>query len=193
MSKPRHRGFLSHLRPPPARGHYVQQVLRTLLAVVISASSFAQGGANAAESQWEVVRESDEMDDSAFVSVATLSEQPVKVFLAHAQAVLAIRCTTKLGEAPSLSVGLAVTKGTMEDDVVRVRFDDDPPDVTTWLIATTKKAYFAPNTDAVLARLRRAKTLRVEFKPFGADRVIARFRVDGLDTKLSALRDCLPQ
>jgi len=173
--------------------HLMHKFLGTLLTIVISAPALAQGAANAGGSQWEVVRERDEMDDSEFVSVATLSEQPVRIWLTEAQAVLAIRCTTKSGETPSLSVGLAVTRGTVEDDVLRVRYDDAPPDVATWLMATTKKAYFAPNTQVVLSRLRHAKTVRIEFKPLGADRVIARFRVDGLESKLSVLRNCLTQ
>lgn len=123
---------------------------------------------------WLVLDSKNEADNTAEVSLHDPGTDG---------AVLIIRCANREPEA------YVDTDSALQNESVRVRFDDSASVREHWYRSASDEALFAPNAIAFARRLDNTHTFRFEFTPFkGRERSIV-FDVSGLDSKLQRMSD----
>jgi hypothetical protein len=104
----------------------------------------------------------------------------VPVWLKHVRPMLVVRCLPKSTEAFVFIESAAAIESQDEDHTVRIAFDDGPASVERWPDSVEHDALFAPDGEAFVRRLARARAMRFTFTPHNALAAEAHFEVTGL-------------
>jgi hypothetical protein len=107
------------------------------------------------------------------------SVNKVPVWLKHVRPMLVVRCLPKSTEAFVFIESAAAIEAQDEDHTVRIAFDDEPAFVERWPDSVEHDALFAPDGEAFIRRLARARTMRFAFTPHNALAAEAHFEVAG--------------
>jgi hypothetical protein len=111
----------------------------------------------------------------------------VPVWMKHVRPMLVVRCLPKSTEAFVFIESAAAIESQDEDHTVRVAFDDEPASVERWPDSVEHDALFAPNAEAFVRRLARARTMRFTFSPHNALTAEAHFEVAGFAELMAPL------
>jgi hypothetical protein len=125
-------------------------------------------------------------DGSRTLGFEVEAEHDVSVYMDRVRPILAVRCISRhtevfvvLRSASSIENGDAHT--------VTISLDGGPAVEQQWVDSSDKQALFAPDGDALAARLPAARRLRFGFRPFNAPPTAAEFDVRGFDGPLAAM------
>jgi hypothetical protein len=108
------------------------------------------------------------------------AQNKVPVWMKHGRPMLVVRCLSKSTEAFVFIESAAAIESQDEDHTVRVAFDNEPMSVQRWPDSVEHDALFAPDGEAFVRRLARARTMRFSFTPHNALPTEAQFEVSGI-------------
>ncbi len=108
-----------------------------------------------AQSQWKTTEKTNAMDN---VTVRTASLESDAA--AGEKATLIIRNTGSKAEV------YVATEEVLDEDPVRIKFDDSKPEVQFWGRSTDYHALFASNPQKLIERLKGSKKFYIEYHPF---------------------------
>lgn len=108
------------------------------------------------------------------------ADSPIPVWLKQVHPMLVVRCASNRAEVFVFTDTAAKIEPQDDDHTVQFGFDGDDDLTERWPDSVTHDALFAPDGDAFLRRLTRARTMRFRFTPHNASPVVVRFHVSGL-------------
>ena len=108
------------------------------------------------------------------------AQNKIPVWMKHVRPMLVVRCLSKSTEAFVFIESAAAIESQDEDHTVRIAFDDEPMAVERWPDSVEHDALFAPDGEAFVRRLARARTMRFTFTPHNALAAEAHFEVAGI-------------
>jgi hypothetical protein len=127
-----------------------------------------------ATDNWYLHESQNKMDNSPEVVLSTSGSDGATLF---------VRCSERKTDA-------FVNADTIVDNEgVRVRFDDSPPIRQSWSKSTDHKALFAPDAITFARDLTKAKQFLFEFTPFEERERTITFEVSGLERKLQKIAE----
>jgi hypothetical protein len=119
------------------------------------------------------------------------ADNKVAAWMKSVRPMLVVRCMKKSTEAFVFTESAARIETQDENHTVHVSFDGEPASTERWPDSVEHDALFAPNGEAFVRRLARAKTMSFGFSPHNAQPVQARFNVSGLDALIEpAAKQC---
>jgi hypothetical protein len=105
----------------------------------------------------------------------------VQAWLKEIHPRLVVRCLANVTDVFVFTETAAKMERQDSDHTVRIRFDDQPEVVERWPDSAEHDALFAPDGEAFVHRLLRARSLQFSYTPHNASPVVAAFAVAGLD------------
>lgn len=139
---------------------------------------------NGSHSRWKSARRKD-------LVLELPADNRIGVWMKHVRPMLVVRCMNRTPEVFVFTETAAKIEPQDENHSVRVAFDDEPASVERWPDSVEHDALFAPDADAFLRRLMRARTLTFGFSPHNATPAEVRFNVSGLDALIQpAAKQC---
>lgn len=160
-----------------------------IIAAAISMISVADDG-------WEILESKDEMTDDAIYTIMRLADEETRIdeFSSY-RAALCVRLTV-LGVTESgglkckqeLFFHIEVDGLRRGSTTVTLRFDSDKAYEEEWDTGVTRRGAFSPKAVSTIAKLRKAKMLRIRYvTTMGAVRTV-KFTLDGLSEKLQEVK-----
>jgi hypothetical protein len=145
--------------------------------------------------KWQVERSSSAMDDSPTVFLWVRAERPVAGWLEELRPILAVRC--KEGSLDVyMKTGTSFSVDRCGDDLdkhgVRIRLDKGKASSQCWNESTSGDALFSPSGRTMTLNIAASETVLIEFTPFNASPVVARFDVSGFDAHRPKLNATCP-
>jgi hypothetical protein len=128
----------------------------------------------AATDNWYLHESQNKMDNSPEVVLTTSGTEGATLF---------IRCSEHKTEA------FVNTDTIVDNEGVRIRFDDSSPVRQSWSKSTDHKALFAPDAVTFARDLTKARKFLFEFTPFEERERTITFEVSGLDGKLQKITE----
>jgi hypothetical protein len=143
-------------------------------------------------SLWSIDSSTSAMDDSPTVVLSRDAENSVSAWLETKTPTMIIRCREgRVQLYMHLGSAFDTEIGHLDEARIRYRIDSLPAQTSWWTESTDNDAVFAPSPVSLARRLARGSTLTMQFTPFNADPVTARFDIRGLDELLPrVLRAC---
>jgi hypothetical protein len=140
----------------------------------VSSTPVASPSSAATTDNWHLHESQNEMDKTPEVTLHTSGSDGATLF---------IRCAEHKTEA------FVNTETILDNEGVRVRFDDSSPVRQAWSKSTDHKALFAPDAITFARDLTKAQKFFFEFTPFEERERTISFEVSGLDGKLQKVSD----
>ena len=138
--------------------------------------------------KWKRTRQSRwATDGSQTMGFELQAERDVAVYMDRVRPVLAVRCISKSTEVFIVLQSSASVENAGDTHTVKISLDGEPDVEEHWIDSTDKQALFAPNGEALAARMAASRRLRFSFKPFNAAPAAVDFDVHGLDQPLAAM------
>jgi hypothetical protein len=144
--------------------------------------------------KWKRTRQSRwATDGSPTMGFELQAERDVAVYLDRVRPVLAVRCISKYTQVFIRLESSASIENAGDTHTVKISLDGEPDVEQQWVDSTDKQALFAPDGDALVARMAASRRLRFSFNPFNAPPATVEFDVRGLDEPLAAMsKTCRP-
>lgn len=172
-----------------------------LCAVPIGTHSLpAQGVTGAQQSSqravqiWNLTESKSAMTDEPSVVLATDALDEVRGWLDRTRPSLVVRCQERKLDVYLVSGMASHVENARGSHSVRYRIDTTAAVTESgWIESTDNEALFAPSPLGIAERLMSANTILMEWTPFNASPVQARFRVAGLETHRARLVAACPE
>ena len=126
----------------------MKSIAAIVFALLLALPTFAQN-------QWKITEKSNAMDNIKIRTASLESDAG-----AGEKATLIIRYTGNKVEV------YVATEDVLDDDPVRVKFDDSKPEMQFWGRSTDYHALFASNSQKIVERLKASKKFYIEYHPF---------------------------
>lgn len=146
--------------------------------VLLCAASIAQAADTAPPQAGKWVKAPSQSKGSDSLSLSLTAEKPVKGWMKTYVPVLTIQCSQGKADV-YLQVGMGLEVTTIDQQIVRVRFDDGKMTTQRWREATNE-TITARDGVGVIRQLAQSQKFMLEFTPFGSPPAQAEFVVSGL-------------
>jgi hypothetical protein len=168
---------------PPANASAPAAVRKSVASVAAPVESEP-----AAAPKWKRTRQSRwATDGSPTMGFEVQAERDVTVYMGRVRPVLAVRCVSRYTEVFIVLQSSASIENAGDAHTVMISLDGEPAVEQHWVDSTDKQALFAPDGEALAARMAASRRLHFSFKPFNAAPATAEFDVHGFDEPLAAL------
>ncbi len=142
---------------------------------------------------WALKESRSEMTDDPSVILTATATGEVQGWLHRVRPSLVVRCQERKLEVYLVTGMSSHVESRHPNHTVRYRIDTTSAVTeTTWTESTDDEALFAPEPKELAERLMSASTVLIEWTPFRADPVRARFRVTGLEAHRARLVAACP-
>ena len=160
------------------------QAASVLPSAAPATTDIAGRWSNGSHSRWKSARPKDLVLELA-------ADNRIGVWMKHVRPMLVVRCMKGTPEVFVFTETAAKIEPQDENHTVRVAFDGEPASLERWPDSVEHDALFAPDADAFLRRVMRARTMTFRFSPHNATPAEVRFNVSGLDTLIQpAAKQC---
>jgi Type VI secretion system VasI, EvfG, VC_A0118 len=140
--------------------------------------------------KWHATESRSPMDDSKAVVLSLDSEAMIQGPLGPKKPTLFVRCKEGKTQVFVVTGMAASVEDEDEGHTVRLRFDQNPPQVGNWGESTSNSGLFYDGDGIAFAKqLAGASLLTFQFTPFDANPAVARFDLRGLDAHLGKVAD----